>query len=249
MTLGGLALAIGMLVDDATVRDREHPPQPARGKRLPSPSSMGSQQIRAAGARGHAHHSAWSSSRWCCSKGRRGSSSAPLALGVVISMLASYLLSRTLVPTLSRLLMEKEDLHYRGEGFAARFNRWRDARFSRVQQAYGRALSAVLAHRGMVLGSAPWSFCAPRRCPSWWGSISSPPSTPGRCGCTTGRRSALASRRRNAGGAARSSASGRVVPRRVADHQLHDRDAHFVQTTPSCRPTTPAARTRTCSSR
>src|SRR5206468_1425865 len=39
----------------------------------------------------------------------------PLALGVVISMMASYLLSRTLVPTLARILMEKEALHPEGE--------------------------------------------------------------------------------------------------------------------------------------
>ena len=32
MTLGGLALAIGMLVDNATVDDREHPPQPGAGQ-------------------------------------------------------------------------------------------------------------------------------------------------------------------------------------------------------------------------
>jgi len=36
---------------------------------------------------------------------------APLALAVVIAMMASYLLSRTLVPTLARMLMENEPLH------------------------------------------------------------------------------------------------------------------------------------------
>ena len=34
MTLGGLALAIGLLVDNATVTDREHPPQPDPGQRI-----------------------------------------------------------------------------------------------------------------------------------------------------------------------------------------------------------------------
>src|SRR5207237_643391 len=78
----------------------------------------------------------------------------PLALGVVISMLASYLLSRTLVPTLARILMEKEDLSHSSDTFAARFNRRRDAVYARFQEAYGRALAAVLEHRAVVLGSA-----------------------------------------------------------------------------------------------
>src|SRR5207248_4633279 len=75
----------------------------------------------------------------------------PLALGVVISMLASYLLSRTLVPTLARLLMEKEALHPEGERLGARFNRWRDDVFGRFREAYGRTLNAVLHHRALVL--------------------------------------------------------------------------------------------------
>src|SRR5205814_1571590 len=78
----------------------------------------------------------------------------PLALGVVISMMASYLLSRTLVPTLARILMEKEALHPEGESIGARFNRWRDAMFGRFRDAYGRTLSAVLHHRALVLVSA-----------------------------------------------------------------------------------------------
>src|SRR5207302_4607842 len=78
----------------------------------------------------------------------------PLGLGVVISMMASYLLSRTLVPVLARLLMEKEELHPTGDGLVQRFNRWRDAGFARFQEAYGRALASVLLHRGAVLGAA-----------------------------------------------------------------------------------------------
>jgi len=157
MTLGGLALAIGMLVDDATVGIESIHRNLHEGKRLTVAILDGSQQIALP---------ALAATLTICVvffpvvllEGPARFLFSPLALGVVISMLASYLLSRTLVPTLSRLLMEKEDLHYRGEGFAARFNRWRDARFSRVQQAYGRALSAVLAHRGMVLGSGALVF-------------------------------------------------------------------------------------------
>src|SRR5205823_75031 len=67
---------------------------------------------------------------------------------------ASYLLSRTLVPPLARLLLEKEDLEHHGPGFSARFNRWRDEKFARFQEAYGRGLTSVLASRGLVLGAA-----------------------------------------------------------------------------------------------
>jgi multidrug efflux pump subunit AcrB len=152
MTLGGLALAIGMLVDDATVGIESIHRNMHEGKGLTVAILDGSQQIALP---------ALAATLTICVvffpvvllEGPARFLFSPLALGVVISMLASYLLSRTLVPTLSRLLMEKEDLHYRGEGFAARFNRWRDARFARLQQAYGRALSAILAHRGMVLGA------------------------------------------------------------------------------------------------
>jgi CzcA family heavy metal efflux pump len=152
MTLGGLALAIGMLVDDATVGIESIHRNLHEGKRLTVAILDGSQQIALP---------ALAATLTICVvffpvvllEGPARFLFSPLALGVVISMLASYVLSRTLVPTLSRLLMEKEDLHYRGDGFAARFNRWRDARFARFQQAYGRALAAVLAHRGMVLGA------------------------------------------------------------------------------------------------
>src|SRR5256714_1827229 len=75
----------------------------------------------------------------------------PLALGVVISMMASYLLSRTLVPTLARILMEKEALHPEGESIGARFNRARDRASARFQEAYARSLGAVLHHRALVL--------------------------------------------------------------------------------------------------
>src|SRR5438270_654628 len=73
---------------------------------------------------------------------------------ILVSLIASYILSRTLVPMLARLLMEKEDLHYAGESFGARFNRWRDGAFGRFQETYGRVLQTVLQHRSMVLGAA-----------------------------------------------------------------------------------------------
>ena len=100
----------------------------------------------------------------------------PLALSVVFSMLASYLLSRTLVPTMARLLMESEEGHGGGgaadeqrasdartehpkrrrgkAGLWKQFNAWRDRMLDRLREAYGRALSAVLDRPAFVLTCA-----------------------------------------------------------------------------------------------
>ena len=153
MTLGGLALAIGMLVDDATVEVENIHRNRHLGKPLTVAILDGARQIAVP---------ALAATLTICVvffpvvllEGPARFLFTPLALGVVISMLASYLLSRTLVPTLARILLEKEDLEQKGPGFAARFNRWRDAGFARFREAYGRALSMVLAHRGMVIGAA-----------------------------------------------------------------------------------------------
>jgi multidrug efflux pump subunit AcrB len=150
MTMGGLALAIGMLVDDATVEVENIHRNRHMGKPLTVAILDGAQQIAVP---------ALAATLTICVvffpvvllEGPARFLFTPLALGVVISMLASYLLSRTLVPTLARILMEKEALHPEGNGFVARFNRRRDAAFSRFQEGYGATLEAVLHHRGLVL--------------------------------------------------------------------------------------------------
>ena len=153
MTLGGLALAIGMLVDDATVEVENIHRNRHMGKPLTVAILDGARQIAVP---------ALAATLTICVvffpvvllEGPARFLFSPLALGVVISMFASYLLSRTLVPTLARILLEKEDLEQKGPGFAARFNRWRDAGFARFREAYGWALSLVLGHRGTVIGAA-----------------------------------------------------------------------------------------------
>jgi len=153
MTMGGLALAIGMLVDDATVEVENIHRNRHLGKPLTVAILDGAQQIAVP---------ALAATLTICVvffpvvllEGPARFLFTPLALGVVISMLASYLLSRTLVPTLARILMEKEALHPEGESFPARFNRWRDRVFGSFQEAYGRTLAAVLHHRALVLVSA-----------------------------------------------------------------------------------------------
>ena len=70
-------------------------------------------------------------------------------------MLASYLLSRTLVPAMARLLLPGER-HGAGAGPSAwrALDAWRDRAFARFQEAYGRLLESLLRRRGLVLGTA-----------------------------------------------------------------------------------------------
>jgi CzcA family heavy metal efflux pump len=144
MTLGGLALAIGMLVDDATVEVENIHRNRHMGKQLTVAILDGAQQIAVP---------ALAATLTICIVffpvvmlfGPARYLFTPLALSVVFSMLASYLLSRTLVPSLARLLMERESLTH-----ADRFNRWRDAVWEKFQNTYGRSLELVLAHRKFV---------------------------------------------------------------------------------------------------
>src|SRR5437667_190576 len=90
----------------------------------------------------------------------------PLALAVVFAMLASYVLSRTLVPLLARMLLpgepvegsaatpEHEAVRSALARLGAAFNRKRDEVWGRFQAVYGRALETVLAHRRFTLVSA-----------------------------------------------------------------------------------------------
>ena len=156
MTLGGLALAIGMLVDDATVEVENIHRNRHMGKPLTRAILDGAQQIAVP---------AIVATLSICIVffpvvllvGPARFLFTPLAISVVLAMLASYLLSRTLVPALARMLMHGEH-HDDGVtvprgfgGVATRFNRWRDRHFERFQNAYGSALSAALHHRRFTL--------------------------------------------------------------------------------------------------
>src|SRR6185436_1884341 len=75
-----------------------------------------------------------------------------LAIAVVFSMLGSYLLSRTLVPTLSHLMLANEEEHRkRRPRWIQRLDAWREARFDRLLERYAHLLSIVLAHRKVTL--------------------------------------------------------------------------------------------------
>jgi multidrug efflux pump subunit AcrB len=78
-----------------------------------------------------------------------------LGAAVVIAMLASYVLSRTLVPAMARLLLEKER-HAPADGSGTgwdRFNAGRDRAFTRLQDAYVGILRAFMTHRRLVLAT------------------------------------------------------------------------------------------------
>ena len=72
----------------------------------------------------------------------------------MIAMLASYILSRTLVPTLSKMLMPGEHMHghaYKKRTIFTRYNDLRERAFERFQNAYGRLLEIFLHHRVFTL--------------------------------------------------------------------------------------------------
>jgi multidrug efflux pump subunit AcrB len=160
MTLGGLALAIGMLVDDATVEVENIHRNLALGKPLTVAILDGARQVAVP---------AIVATLAICIVffpvvllyGPARFLFTPLALSVVLSMLASYLLSRTLVTTMYRKLMFGHTEHAGGgDGaaelspiarFSAAFNRGRDKAFDRFREAYGRVVETGLHHRGFTL--------------------------------------------------------------------------------------------------
>lgn len=160
MTLGGLALAIGMLVDDATVAVENIHRNLAMGKPLTVAVLDGSSQIAVP---------AIVSTLSICVVffpvvllyGAAKYLFTPLALAVVTAMLASYVLSRTLVPVLSRMLLGGEGHDTRTVEKAApagplrqltrKLDRWRVSGYDRLQQAYGRALESVMHYRSFTL--------------------------------------------------------------------------------------------------
>lgn len=157
MTLGGLALAVGMLVDDATVEVENIHRNFAIGKPLTVAILDGARQIAVP---------AIVATLSICIVffpvvllyGASKFLFTPLALAVVLAMLTSYLLSRTLVTTMARMLLGKEHAaHQRAresegdENRARGFNAWRDRGFAHFQGAYGRTLNVILHHRAFTL--------------------------------------------------------------------------------------------------
>jgi multidrug efflux pump subunit AcrB len=147
MTLGGLALAVGMLVDDATVEIENINRNSGLGKPLTVAILDGAHQVAVP---------ALAATLTICIvffpvltlEGPARFLFVPLAITVVFSMIASYLLSRTLVPTLARRLLPA---HAKPEGETRGFNAWRDRKFERLQGAYGNTLGVFIQHRALFL--------------------------------------------------------------------------------------------------
>jgi multidrug efflux pump subunit AcrB len=147
MTLGGLALAIGMLVDDATVEVENIHRNRNLGKPLLRAILDGAQQI--------AVPAIVATLSICIVffpvvllNGVARFLFIPLAATVVFCMLASYLLSFSVVPSFARFLLAGEAQHHGPpRGFFAMFDRG----FNRFRDGYGRMLEGTLHHRVFVL--------------------------------------------------------------------------------------------------
>jgi len=161
MTLGGLALAVGILVDDATVEIENTHRNMAMRKPLLRAVLDGASQIAVP---------TFVATLSICIvfvpvlllTGTARYLFTPLAMAVVFAMLASYLLSRTLVPTMVRFLLESEVQLYQhgqhGESAGGKGLIWRahylfNHAFEALRYRYVGLLNWSLRHRGRVLAA------------------------------------------------------------------------------------------------
>jgi multidrug efflux pump subunit AcrB len=158
MTLGGLALAVGILVDDATVTIENIERHIHLGSDLHKAILDGAGEIAVP---------ALVSTLCICIvfvpmfflTGVARYLFAPLAEAVVFAMLASYVLSRTLVPTLVMLLMDHTPPHADARlSMLQRVYRAFDARFEKLRAGYNGILAAVLEQRRAFAGGF-LAFC------------------------------------------------------------------------------------------
>src|SRR2546422_2905248 len=170
MTLGGMALAVGILVDDATVEIENNHRQLDLGKPLRQAILDGAAEVATP---------AFVATLSICIVfvpilflgGVGGALFAPLAMSVVFAMLASYFLSRTLVPTMVLYLLAPEARARHGHdtsdpadgarpawpGHPVRRSLFRrlsdsfEAGFRRLTGSYEGALDWALEHKAMVI--------------------------------------------------------------------------------------------------
>jgi CzcA family heavy metal efflux pump len=162
MTLGGLSLAVGIIVDDATVTIENINWHLEQGKPVRTAILDGAAQIVTP---------AFVSLLCICIvfvpmfflPGVAGFLFVPLALAVVFAMIASFILSRTLVPTMAMYLLrphgsgDDHDQHSAGTPQSrnplVRFQRGFEDRFEAIRSRYGALLERALATpRPFVLG-------------------------------------------------------------------------------------------------
>lgn len=149
MVLGGLALAVGILVDDATVEIENIHRNLAQGKTLTRAILDGAQQVAVPAFVASLSIGLVFAAVFFL-EGPAKFLFIPLGLAVGLSVMASYLLSRTLVPTMVKYLVAGE-LH----GQSGVFDRWH-ARFERqwdgFRDAYVQWLQRALQAPRLVLG-------------------------------------------------------------------------------------------------
>jgi CzcA family heavy metal efflux pump len=152
MTLGGLALAVGILVDDATVTIENINYHLEQGKPVEQSILDGANQIVTP---------AFVSLLCICIvfvpmfflTGVARFLFVPMAEAVMFAMIWSFILSRTLVPTMANYLLQPHTHHPEGEGPPPsrnplkRFQRGFEARFERIRGGYRGLLALALAHR------------------------------------------------------------------------------------------------------
>jgi multidrug efflux pump subunit AcrB len=155
MTLGGLALAVGILVDDATVEIENINRNLEAGKEIEQAILDGAAQI--------ATPALVSTLAICIVfvpmfflSGVSKYLFVPMAEAVVFAMLASYLLSRTVVPTMARYLLHEHDDAEAARKHVSRnpFTRFQlafEARFEKIRVGYLRFLTLAVNHAGVFL--------------------------------------------------------------------------------------------------
>ena len=155
MTLGGLALAVGILVDDATVTiENINRHMEEHGEDILTAITRGAHEIMPPAT----------IALFCICiafvpllslGGVAGYLFRPLAMAVVFAMIASYLLTYTLVPTMAHFLLRNQHVHShlaeggetRRAGLFTRFQRGFEHRFERLRLGYLGLLQLALRHR------------------------------------------------------------------------------------------------------
>lgn len=155
MTLGGLALAVGILVDDATVTIENIHRYLGEGKEIEEAILDGAQEI--------AIPALVSTLSICIVfvpmfmlSGVARYLFVPLAEAVVFAMLASYLLSRTLVPTLAKYFLKAHteadsDQATTSRNPLVRFQAGFEHGFERIRNAYRGLLETLIGHRRLFV--------------------------------------------------------------------------------------------------
>ena len=159
MTLGGLALAVGILVDDATVTIENINRHMEHGEDILTAITKGANEIMPPAT----------VALFCICiafvplltlGGVAGYLFRPLAMAVVFAMIASYILTYTLVPTMAHFLLKNQHHHAtsgdstapRRVGFFSRFQQGFEHHFEGLRQGYLGLLRLALAHRFVFAG-------------------------------------------------------------------------------------------------